>query len=67
MACKLKMRRDDIPKRKGEKTWVCDTCHAIVFSAERPKCQEPIQVEIAARRASADADFHIRQTKKSTP
>lgn len=40
MACKLRQRKDDIPKRKGEKTWVCDECNALIFAPRKPHCRE---------------------------
>lgn len=64
MACKMKMRRDDIPKRKGEKTWACEECGALVFAATRPNCQAKVQAEIVARHALADADLDARTHRR---
>lgn len=37
--CKLKSRADDIPKhKKGEKTWVCETCGMLTIAVRKPPC-----------------------------
>jgi hypothetical protein len=56
MACKLRQRKDDIPKYRGEKTWACDQCGAIMFSVEKPVCRLTMFAEMDARRAFAFAD-----------
>lgn len=36
--CKLKSRKDDIPKRSKEKSWQCETCGALLFGEKKPVC-----------------------------
>lgn len=36
--CQLKKRVDDIPKKKGEHSWHCESCGALLFSARKPAC-----------------------------
>lgn len=40
--CRLKARKDDIPKlSKREKSWHCETCGALLFSEKKPDCARP--------------------------
>lgn len=37
--CKLKSRKDDIPKmNRKEKSWHCETCNALLFAEKKPAC-----------------------------
>jgi hypothetical protein len=64
MACKLRQRKDDIPKFRGEKSWACDTCGAIMFSVEKPVCRLTMLAEVDARHAFAVADDIRREDKE---
>jgi hypothetical protein len=60
MACKLKRRKDDIPKRnKRERSWSCDECGAIIFSEVKPQCRRIVLAQINARHASAEAEAEM--------
>lgn len=48
--CKLKSRKDDIPKRSKEKSWHCDTCGALLFAPRKPEC---VQKRFETARAEA--------------
>jgi hypothetical protein len=66
MACKIKQRKDDIPKRKGEKSWVCETCDALIFSKAKPRCRLEVQAEMEALHAAAEAELDsINRRKKA--
>lgn len=57
MSCKLKRRRDDIPKRNSsEKSWVCDECGAVIFASVKPRCRAVALAEISARSAAAQVE-----------
>jgi DNA-directed RNA polymerase subunit RPC12/RpoP len=58
MACKMKTRKDDIPKRAGEKSWSCDACGMLVFAKARPRCRKEVQAEMDARHAAAEAELY---------
>jgi hypothetical protein len=60
MTCKLRKRRDDIPKlRKGERTWACEECGAIIMSSARPRCRQEVLAEVRARHAFAEGEADI--------
>jgi hypothetical protein len=59
MACKLRQRKDDIPKRAKEKSWECEECGALLFSVRKPVCRLVVLAEMRARRASAEADVEL--------
>lgn len=46
--CTLKVRKDDIPKRRGEKSWHCETCNVLLFAEKKPQC---VQQALEAARA----------------
>lgn len=56
MPCKLRQRKDDIPKRRGEKSWECESCGALVISAAKPVCRRVMLAQVQARHASAEAE-----------
>jgi hypothetical protein len=64
MACTLKQRKDDIPKRKGEKSWVCETCNALIFSKAKPLCRLAVRAEMDARHAAAEAELELIDRSK---
>jgi hypothetical protein len=64
MPCKLKQRKDDIPKRRGEKSWVCEECNTLVISAVRPRCTREMEAEVAAHRAAAKAELEVMSWSK---
>lgn len=58
--CKLKARKDDIPKlSKREKSWYCETCGALAFAEQRPICLQPA-IDAAHASAAFEKDrLHI--------
>ncbi len=38
MKCPMRSRKDDIPKTRAEKSWICELCGAIQFANKRPNC-----------------------------
>lgn len=62
MACQFRVRRDDIPKYRGERSWECERCSALAFSRERPVCRETVRSEMQARRVFADAETTEERT-----
>lgn len=60
MACKLKRRLDDIPKRgPRERTWSCEECGALMFGPVKPQCRRAVLAQVEARHASAEAEAHM--------
>ncbi|MEO6657910.1 MAG: hypothetical protein ABIM73_06515 [Arenimonas sp.] len=58
MTCKLRQRKDDIPKHSPrEKTWVCDTCQAIIFGPVKPACRREMEARVSVMHDAAEADF----------
>ena len=56
MACNLRQRKDDIPKRRGEKSWECTTCNALMIAKRKPVCRAAMLAQVQARHASAEAE-----------
>lgn len=57
MACNLRKRRDDIPKKnKREKTWFCPDCNCLLFAENQPVCRQVMLAQVKARVASAEAE-----------
>lgn len=66
MACKMQRRRDDIPKYRGEKSWVCEECGALALSKEKPTCRRVVAAEMQARRAFAFAEDMRNTTNRES-
>lgn len=59
--CKLRNRKDDIPKRSKEKSWSCDTCGALMFAPKKPGCVRQ-QIQTIREQAAAEAHrLHMRK------
>jgi hypothetical protein len=56
MACKLRQRKDDIPKFGKEKSWECEKCNALMFAPRKPVCRAAMLAQVQARHASAEAE-----------
>lgn len=69
MPCKLRQRKDDIPKRtRKEKTWECETCGAIMFAEKKPVCRKAMLAQVEALHASAEADaIELHLDEKTKP
>lgn len=67
MTCKLRKRVDDIPKRRGEHTWACDQCGALMVSKAKPVCRLEMLARMNALRAAAEveaAELHLDEKIK---
>jgi ABC-type ATPase with predicted acetyltransferase domain len=56
MPCKLRKRKDDIPKARKEHSWECETCGALMISTKKPVCRQAMLAQVQARHASAEAE-----------
>jgi hypothetical protein len=57
MACNLRKRQDDIPKKnKREKTWFCNDCGVLLFSEAKPVCRRVMLAQVQARVAFAEVE-----------
>lgn len=59
MACQLRQRKDDIPKRAKEKSWECEKCGALLFASRKPVCRLAVLGQVQARHASAEAESEL--------
>jgi ABC-type ATPase with predicted acetyltransferase domain len=57
--CGLKQRKDDTPKKKGEKVWACDVCGSLVFNPTKPVCSR-VRWEEAQAQVDVDLILHPR-------
>lgn len=67
MTCKLRKRVDDIPKRRGERTWACEQCGALMIASTKPICRQKMLARMNALRAAAEveaAELHLDEKIK---